>query len=178
MHAGQTRQRSGLRRRWVPSEDDDEISEDFMKISEVMTRNPEVVRPDATVQEAARKMDALNVGALPVCDGDRLIGMITDRDITVRATSAGEAPDRFRVKDAMSANVDYCYADDSVGDAAEKMQDRQIRRLPIVDRDQRLVGIVALGDLATDVNKPKTVASTLEKISEPSTPDRGKRSKT
>jgi CBS-domain-containing membrane protein len=78
----------------------------------------------------------------------------------------------------MSANVDYCYADDSVGDAAEKMQDRQIRRLPIVDRDQRLVGIVALGDLATDVNKPKTVASTLEKISEPSTPDRGKRSKT
>lgn len=105
-----------------------------MKISEVMTRNPEVVRPDATVQEAARKMDALNVGALPVCDGDRLIGMITDRDITVRATSAGEAPDRFRVKDAMSANVDYCYADDSVGDAAEKMQDRQIRRLPIVDR--------------------------------------------
>jgi hypothetical protein len=66
MHAGQTRQRSGLRRRWVPSEDDDEISEDFMKISEVMTRNPEVVRPDATVQEAARKMDALNVGALPV----------------------------------------------------------------------------------------------------------------
>jgi CBS domain-containing protein len=104
--------------------------------------------------------------------------MITDRDITVRATSAGEAPDRFRVKDAMSANVDYCYADDSVGEAAEKMQDRQIRRLPIVDRDQRLVGIVALGDLATDVNKPKTVASTLEKISEPSTPDRGKRSKT
>src|ERR1043165_3810264 len=103
----------------VPSEDDDEISEDFMKISEVMTRNPEVVRPDATVQEAARKMDALNVGALPVCDGERLVGMITDRDITVRATSAGEAPDRFRVKDAMSANVDYCYADDSVGDAAE-----------------------------------------------------------
>jgi CBS domain-containing protein len=173
-----------MRQRWTgggvgfSSEDDDEISEDFMKISEVMTRSPEVVRPEATVQEAARKMDQLNVGALPVCDGDRLVGMITDRDITVRATSAGKAPDRCRVQDAMSADVDYCYVDDNVNDAAEKMQERQIRRLPIIDRDQRLVGIVALGDLATDVNKPKTVASTLEKISEPSTPDRGKRSKT
>src|SRR5206468_9033597 len=149
-----------------------------MKISEVMTRNPEVVRPDATVQEAARKMDELNVGALPVCDGERLVGMITDRDITVRATAEGAAPDQCRVEKAMSAEVDYCFADDNVDDAAEKMQQRQIRRLPIIDRDQRLVGIVALGDLATEVNKPKTVAATLEKISEPARPDRGSRSKT
>src|SRR5206468_9083702 len=112
----------------------------FMKISEVMTRNPEVVRPDATVQEAARKMDELNVGALPVCDGERLVGMITDRDITVRVTAEGGAPDQYRVEKAMSAEVDYCFADDNVGAAAEKMQQRQIRRLPVVDRDQRLVG--------------------------------------
>jgi CBS domain-containing protein len=147
-----------------------------MKIREVMTRDPEVVRPEATIQDAARKMDDLNVGALPVCDGERLLGMITDRDITVRATSAGKAPAECRVKEVMTAEVDWCFEDDSVADAAEKMQKRQIRRLPIVDRDKRLVGIVALGDLATDLDKPKKVAATLEKISEPSRPDRAGRS--
>jgi CBS domain-containing protein len=143
-----------------------------MKISEVMTRKPEVVRPDATIQDAARKMDEFNIGSLPVCDGERLVGMITDRDITVRVTSAGKAPAECRVSEVMTAEVDYCFEDDSVGDAAERMQQRQIRRLPIVDREKRLVGVLALGDLATDVNKPKKVAATLEKISEPSRPDR------
>jgi CBS domain-containing protein len=143
-----------------------------MKISEVMTRKPEVVRPDATIQDAARKMDEFNIGSLPVCDGERLVGMITDRDITVRATSVGKAPGECRVQEVMTAEVDYCYEDDSVGAAADRMQQRQIRRLPIVDRDKRLVGVVALGDLATDLDKPKKVAATLEKISEPSRPDR------
>jgi short-subunit dehydrogenase/CBS domain-containing protein len=150
--------------------------EESMKIRDVMTRKPEVVRPEATIQEAARKMDELNVGALPVCDGERLLGMITDRDITVRATSVGKAPSECRVEEVMTAEVDWCLEDDSVADAAEKMQKRQIRRLPIVDRDKRLVGIVALGDLATDLDKPKKVAATLERISEPSRPDRAGRS--
>ena len=81
-----------------------------------------------------------------------------------------------KVEEVMTAEVDYCYEDDSVGDAVQKMQKRQIRRLPIVDRDKKLVGIVALGDLATDLDKPKKVAETLGKISEPSRPDRGPRS--
>ena len=145
-----------------------------MKISEVMTRRPEVVRPGASIQDAAKKMDELNVGSLPVCDGERLLGMVTDRDITVRATSAGMNPGSTKVEEVMTAEVDYCYEDDSVGDAVAKMQKRQIRRLPIVDRDKKLVGIVALGDLATDLDKPKKVAEALGKISEPSRPDRGR----
>ncbi|HST93480.1 MAG TPA: CBS domain-containing protein, partial [Microvirga sp.] len=85
-----------------------------MKISEIMTRNVRVVAPDRTIQEAARLMDDMNVGVLPVCDGRRLKGMITDRDITVRATAAGLPPDTTRVRDVMSDNVWWCFDDDDV----------------------------------------------------------------
>jgi len=141
-----------------------------MKISDIMTRNVRVVSPDRTIQEAARMMDELNVGVLPVCDGRRLRGMLTDRDITVRATAAGLAPDTTRVRDVMSDNVWWCFDDDDVGHIVQLMSDHQIRRLPVVDHDKHLVGIVALGDLATDSEGDASRA--LRRISTPSEPDR------
>jgi CBS domain-containing protein len=137
-----------------------------------MTRDVEVVNPEATVEEAAEKMKALNVGPLPVCDGQRLVGMITDRDITVRAVAAGLGPDRAKVRDVMTPEVVYAFEDQDVREAERLMQEKQIRRLPILDRDKRLVGIVSLGDLAVDADDPKGTARTLEQISEPSRPKR------
>ncbi len=141
-----------------------------MKISSIMTRNVRVVAPDRTIQEAARLMDEMNVGSLPVCDGRRLRGMVTDRDITVRATAAGLPPDTTRVRDVMSDHVWWCFDDDDVDHIVQLMSDHQIRRLPVVDRDKHLVGIVALGDLATDQQDQATRA--LHRISTPSEPDR------
>jgi CBS domain-containing protein len=142
----------------------------LMKVAEIMTRNVRVVSPDKTIQEAARLMDEMNVGVLPVCDGRRLRGMVTDRDITVRATAAGLPPDTTRVRDIMSDNVWWCFDDDDVNHIVQLMSDHQIRRLPVVDHDKHLVGIVALGDLATDVEGEATRA--LHRISTPSEPDR------
>ena len=141
-----------------------------MKISDIMTRNVRVVAPDRTIQQAARLMDEMNVGSLPVCDGRRLRGMVTDRDFTVRATAAGLPPDTTRVRDVMSDNVWWCFDDDDVDHIVQLMSDHQIRRLPVVDRDKHLVGIVALGDLATDQQDQATRA--LHRISTPSEPDR------
>jgi CBS domain-containing protein len=116
-------------------------------------------------------MDELNVGSLPVCDGERLVGMITDRDITVRATSANQAPEQAQVRDAMSIDPRWCYEDQPVDEVMEQMRDVQIRRLPVIDHDnQHLVGIVALGDLAA--KQSAEVDHTLERISTPAQPDR------
>src|SRR5690606_12031497 len=122
-----------------------------------------------SLREAARKMDDLNVGVLPVCDGQRLVGVLTDRDITVRATSIGESPDVTRVDEVMSDEVWWCSDDDEVEDVARRMGDKQVRRMPVVDHNKMLVGIVALGDLATDL-APGTQEA-LRHISEPSEPD-------
>jgi CBS domain-containing protein len=144
--------------------------EQIMRIAEVMTREVKVIGPERSVRDAARLMDDLNVGALPVCDGQRLVGMITDRDITVRATAAGEDPDRTQVKKIMSEDVRWCFEDDDVSEVVRTMGDVQIRRLPVVDREKRVVGIVALGDLATD--RAEGTEEALRNISEPSEPDR------
>ncbi|WP_439651678.1 CBS domain-containing protein [Microvirga puerhi] len=141
-----------------------------MKISDVMTRNVRVIAPDRTIRDAARLMDEMNVGSLPVCDGRRLKGIITDRDITVRATAAGLAPENALVRDVMSDNVWWCFDDDDVDHIVELMSDHQIRRLPVIDHAKHLVGIVALGDLATDVEDQASRA--LHRISTPSEPDR------
>ncbi len=140
-----------------------------MKVSEVMTREVEVISPDASLREAARKMDDLNVGVLPVCDGQRLVGILTDRDITVRATSIGESPDVTRVDEVMSDEVWWCHEDDDIEQIAHRMGEKQIRRMPVIDHDRMLVGIVALGDMATD-HAPGT-QDALQHISEPSEPD-------
>jgi len=141
-----------------------------MKIADVMTRHVRVIAPDRSIRDAARLMDEMNVGSLPVCDGRRLKGIITDRDITIRATAAGLVPDDTRVQDVMSDNIWWCFDDDDVDHIVELMSDHQIRRLPVVDHDKHLVGIVALGDLATDAEDSASRA--LHRISTPSEPDR------
>jgi CBS domain-containing protein len=143
-----------------------------VQLKDVMTRNVEVVQPDTTLQAAAALMDRLNVGPLPVCVGDQVVGMITDRDITVRATAAGQDPQATRVGDVMSRDVVAAYEDQEVGEAARLMQAKQIRRLVVLDRTERLVGIVSLGDLAVASGDDRLSGATLEQISEPSQPDR------
>jgi CBS domain-containing protein len=152
------------------------MKEQAMRIAEVMTRDVRVIDPERSVRDAARLMDHLNVGSLPVCDGERLVGMITDRDITVRATAVGEDPDRTPVKKIMSEDVRWCFEDDDISEVVRTMGDVQIRRLPVVDHDKRLVGIVALGDLATD--HAEGTEEALRNISEPSEPDRSGKAST
>ena len=118
-----------------------------MQLKDVMTPEVEVITPEASIYEAATKMSHLDVGPLPVCEGERLVGMLTDRDITVRAVAAGRDPLTTQVRDVMTPDVVYGFADQDVEDAARLMEQYQIRRLPVLNRSQQLVGIVALGDL-------------------------------
>lgn len=143
-----------------------------MKLKDVMTPNVEVIRPDAPLQEAAALMKSLDVGSLPVCDGRRLQGMLTDRDITIRATAEGRDPRQTPVREVMTPETIYCFEDQEASEAARLMEQRQIRRLPILNRSKDLVGIVALGDLATDMPNDKRVGEVLEGISEPASPQR------
>jgi CBS domain-containing protein len=142
-----------------------------MQIRDIMTRDVQVVAPSDSIRRAAELMDSLNVGVLPVCDGGNLVGVVTDRDITVRATSTGRAPDECLVGEVMTADVRYCYEDDVVNDVARLMGSVQIRRIPVLDQSNRLTGIIALGDIATQA-KENAAGPTLERISEPSRPDR------
>ena len=141
----------------------------MQKISDFMTRNVQVVRPDESLQRAAQVMDELNVGSLPVCDKTGLVGMITDRDITVRAMAAG-LPAHTQVSDVMTDHARWCTGEQSVQEAMQQMADVQIRRLPVVDSEHQVVGIVSLGDLAT--RHQGHVAAALRRISDPSMPDR------
>jgi CBS domain-containing protein len=134
-----------------------------------MTRNVQVVRPDESLQRAAQVMDELNVGSLPVCDHSGLIGIITDRDITVRATAAG-LPVGTQVSDIMTDHARWCTSDQTVQEAMQQMADVQIRRLPVLDAQHQVVGIVSLGDLA--MRHSGHVAAALRRISDPSMPDR------
>jgi CBS domain-containing protein len=138
-------------------------------VAEVMTRDPVTIRPTQTLRDAAKMMDDLNVGALPVCDGVTLIGMLTDRDIVVRAVSAGVAPSE-RIEGVVSGPPNWCYENDDIDAVRKKMEEAQIRRVPVVDSEKRLVGIVSLGDLATAADGG--MSSTLGAVSAPSRPDR------
>ena len=135
-------------------------------ISELMTREVRTVSPDTTLQQAAQLLQELDIGSLPVCNGQRLLGMVTDRDMTVRGTAAGLPPQSTAVKDVMTESVAYCLETDSVDDVMRKMGERQLRRIPVIDGERNLVGIVALGDLAT--NRARNTDKVLRKISEPS----------
>jgi CBS domain-containing protein len=116
-----------------------------MQVKDIMTPGVECIRPDDTLQNAARKMRDLDVGPLPVCgDNDRLAGMITDRDIVVRAIADGKDPKATKVREAMTDEIIYCFEDQDVQEAARTMQERQVRRLVVLNRDKRLVGIVSL----------------------------------
>jgi CBS domain-containing protein len=118
-----------------------------MKVSEVMTRDVRLIEPTQSIREAARLMAELDAGIMPVREGDRLVGMITDRDIAVRAVAQGRGPDT-PIRDIMTDEVKYCYEDDDTDDVARNMADIQVRRLPVLTRDKRLVGIISLGDMA------------------------------
>jgi CBS domain-containing protein len=119
-----------------------------MKVSEIMTRDIHMASPGQKLHEVAADMERHNIGVLPVADNDRLVGMITDRDIAVRGMSPGFGPEA-RVGDVMSAEIKHCFEDDDIADLAQKMADERIRRLPVVNDKKQLVGIVSLADLAT-----------------------------
>ena len=136
-------------------------------IKELMSRDVQVISPDATIREAAQHMLKGNFGMLPVGENDRMIGSISDRDIAIRAVAAGKDTDT-KVREIMSEGIHWAYEDDSVTDVAKRMSEHQIRRLPIVNADKRLVGIVALGDFAVDSADIAVVGETLADISQPS----------
>jgi len=136
-----------------------------MKISEVMTRDVQTVTPEQTAQEAASFMLSAEAGSIPVTDGDRLIGMITDRDIAVRGVAKGHGPDT-PVRDLMSSGLICARDTDNVDDVANKMAAAQVRRLPVVDDQERLCGIVSLGDLSREA-KGEQATQALEGVSQP-----------
>ena len=136
-----------------------------MKIREAMTPDVRVANPDETIQQAARLMASLDAGVLPVGENDRLVGMITDRDIAIRAIAEGKGPDA-KVRDVMTEDVKYCYEDQDVNEVTRDMADLQVRRLPVLNRDKRLVGIVSLGDIAISPDNERA-ADALSGISRP-----------
>lgn len=136
-----------------------------MKISEVMTRNVKTVTLDTTAQEAAGFMLSEDAGSMPVSEGDRLIGMVTDRDIAVRGVAKGRGPET-PVRELMTDQVICVREDDDVDDVASKMSETQVRRLPVVDEDDRLCGIVSLGDLSRETND-ESAHQALEGVSQP-----------
>jgi CBS domain-containing protein len=143
-----------------------------MQIRDIMTQFVECVGEEDTLETAASKMKDLDVGALPVCGSDgKLAGMITDRDITVRATAAGFNPNDFTVREVMTPDIIYAFEDQDVAEAARIMETKQVRRLPVLNRDKRLVGIVSLGDLATQSPSDALTGGTLAGVSDPSHPN-------
>ena len=138
-----------------------------MRIQDVMTADVSFVRPDTPILEIARKMRDGDIGATPVVEDEKLVGMVTDRDVVVRVIAEGGDVRTKTARDAMSPGILYCFADDSVETVLENMGDQQIRRLPVVDRDKRLVGVVSLGDLALS-GKRKAAGEALQEISQPS----------
>jgi CBS domain-containing protein len=138
-----------------------------MQVHDLMTQGIECIAPDATLQQAAAKMRDLDVGSLPVCEGDRLIGIVTDRDIAVRAVANGQDPKTTRVRDAMTPEIIWCFDDQDLNEATQLMRENQIRRLPVLNRNKRLAGIMSLGDLATEAHDEELSAATLEAVSAP-----------
>ena len=136
-----------------------------MKISEVMTRDVRLIEPTQTIREAAQLMAELDAGIMPVREGDRLVGMITDRDITVRAVAQGRETDT-PVREVMTDDVKYCFEDDDTDDVARNMADIQVRRLPVLTRHKRLVGIISLGDLAV-TDEARRAGEAVAGISQP-----------
>jgi len=137
-----------------------------MKVSDAMTRDVRVANPNQTIQDAAKMMSDVNSGVLPVGENDRLIGMITDRDIAVRAVAQGKGPQTL-VREVMTDHVHYCFDDEDMDEVTRKMADSQVRRLPVVNRDKRLIGILSLGDVATSRDSADEAGEALSDISRP-----------
>ncbi|HEY6983875.1 CBS domain-containing protein [Reyranella sp.] len=136
-----------------------------MRVSEAMSRNVRTIDPEQNIQEAARIMQEIDAGALPVGKDDRLVGMITDRDIAVRGVAAGKPPST-RVREVMTEEIKFCFEDEETAHVARNMAEQQLRRLPVMNRDRRLVGILSLADLAT-VARTGHATAALSGISQP-----------
>ncbi len=141
-----------------------------MRVSEIMTTDFYMIDSTNSLTQAAEKMKSLNVGFLPVKEGTRLIGLITDRDIVIRGLAEGMDPGSTQVKDIISSEILYCYDDDSIEEAARLMEDNQVRRLVVVNHDQVPVGIVSLGDIAVRSGQEDLASEILERVSEPAAP--------
>jgi CBS domain-containing protein len=138
-----------------------------MQLKDIMTADPLILSPETALREAAQSMRDLDSGVMPVGENDRLVGMLTDRDITVRATAEGRDPNSTPVRDVMTPDVVYCFEDEEVDTAARKMEEHQIRRLIVLNRDKRLVGIASLGDLAVHAPSDRLAGEVTEAVSEP-----------
>ena len=142
-------------------------------VAEVMTRGVRSMSPQDPVVMAAQAMDELNVGVIPVCEGEKVVGMVTDRDIVVRGVAQQADTQSMKLADVMSTNVRCVHEDDDIDDVLSQMADAQIRRLPVVDKNEKLVGIVSLGDIAAkDPEDEEDIAISLGDISTPAEPDR------
>lgn len=138
-----------------------------MIVREIMTHPVEIATPDDSVTTAAKKMTALDCGALPVCEDARIVGMLTDRDIVTRAVAVGFDPDECYVREIMTGDVKFCYEDESIDDITRNMKMLRVKRLPVVDRERRLVGIVSLGDVAVTPGAAPQAQAALQGISQP-----------
>ena len=143
----------------------------MIRVADVMTRGVRSLAPSDNLQLAAQAMDELNVGVIPVCDGGKLVGMVTDRDIVLRGVAQGLPAQGTLLRQVMSPQVETCFEDDTLDDATQKMEERQIRRLPVLDRQGQLVGILSLGDVAAKGDAYEAGVA-LSDISEPAEPDR------
>ncbi|MGK9169577.1 CBS domain-containing protein [Inquilinus limosus] len=141
-----------------------------MQVQEIMHTNVQLADPNMTIRDVARRMRADNIGALPVGENDRLIGMVTDRDIVMRAVADERNPGTTTVREVMSEGICYCFEDDEVDRAAEVMAQHQVRRLPVLNRNKRLVGVIALADLGR--SEEEAAESALKGISEPTDKER------
>jgi len=135
-----------------------------MKVREIMTTGVECLSPDAAIKELANQMKTLDVGFIPICENDRLVGTVTDRDIVIRAVALGRDVNTTKARDTMTQEVVYCFEDDDVKDVADKMRQKDIRRMLILNKDKRLVGVVSLGDISKVEEKES--GKTLKDITE------------
>jgi CBS domain-containing protein len=138
-----------------------------MQISEIMSRDVAIAAPGDSVQKVAQKMAEIDAGIIPVGEKDRLVGMVSDRDIVLRAVAKGKAPGKCTARDVMSPDIKYCYEDEKIEDAARNMATLQVKRLPVLNREKRLVGIVSLGDLACEPEADEHSKEALQGISQP-----------
>lgn len=138
-----------------------------MLIRDIETQQPKTVRPDCTLQNAALIMRQMDVGSLPVCDGEKLVGMVTDRDIAIRGVAVGLNPGTTPVQDIMTRRIIYCHEEQEVEEVARLMEEKQIRRVPVLDNNKKLKGILSLGDLAVRGHNMTMAGEVLERVSEP-----------
>lgn len=137
------------------------------QLKEIMSTNVVCLSPDTSVRDIAIKMKELDCGSIPVCDNDRLVGMVTDRDIVIKTLAGSTDPMSARARDVMTSPITYCYEDQDIGEAARIMEVKQIRRLVVLNREKRLVGIVSLGDLSLRSGNEELIQEILEKVSTP-----------